>query len=82
MACGRPVVTTEIAGPAEDIIVYGAGIIAERNNVNSLADAILSILVDDDLKERMGRAARKLVEEKYQWPTLVVRIEQLYKDIL
>jgi glycosyltransferase involved in cell wall biosynthesis len=82
MACGRPVVTTEIAGPAEDILACGAGIIAERNDANSLADAILTILMNEGLGEQMGKAGRKLVEDKYEWSSVAARVEQLYKDIL
>jgi glycosyltransferase involved in cell wall biosynthesis len=82
MACGRPVVTTEITGPAEDIRSFGAGIVAESNSVNSLAASILSILLNDTLGEEMGRAGRKLAEEKYQWRNISGSIENLYKDIL
>jgi len=82
MACGKPVVSTEIVGVAEDIKRTGAGIIVERGNVESLAQAILDLLQNRDLAVKMGAVGRKLVEENYNWGEVAKRFEHVYRDLL
>ncbi|MCU0628955.1 MAG: glycosyltransferase family 4 protein [Methanoregulaceae archaeon] len=82
MACGRPVVTTDIAGMADDIKKTDAGIVVKVDDREALANAILKILQDKSLGRMMGSCGRRLVEEKYRWETVTEKIEQLYKDIL
>jgi glycosyltransferase involved in cell wall biosynthesis len=82
MAAGRPVITTEIAGPAEDILSWGAGIIVRRNSPSDLARAIKVLLEDDDLADQMGTRGRHLVEQKYQWHDIAEQIETIYTRLL
>lgn len=81
MACGRPVVATKIAGLADDITRSCSGTIVEPDDPGELATAILTILQDESLEQSMGENGRMLVREKYLWPVIAGRIEQLYKDI-
>ncbi len=82
MACARPVVTTKIAGMADDISRSGAGIVVNQDDPGELANAILAILLDESLERRMGKNGLLLVREKYQWQSVAERVEQLYKDIM
>jgi glycosyltransferase involved in cell wall biosynthesis len=54
MACEEPVIGTDIVGMAEDIRSCDAGKIVEPKNVDSLADAILDIITNEALAEKMG----------------------------
>jgi glycosyltransferase involved in cell wall biosynthesis len=82
MAAGRPVITTEIAGAADDIRSWGAGIVIERNNPSALARAIRTLLEDDDRADQMGARGRKLVEKRYQWRDIALQIEAIYYNVL
>jgi glycosyltransferase involved in cell wall biosynthesis len=82
MASGRPVITTEIAGAAEDIQSYGAGIVMRSESPDSLAMAITTILDDHDLAEKMGSRGRQVVEERYLWHDIAIRIEEIYNKLL
>lgn len=46
-----------------------------------LAQALITILEDDDLQERMGREARKRVEAVFSWDTIAKRYLTLYQKI-
>lgn len=82
MACGKPVVTTNITGLADKIQQRKAGIVVRPKDVNALGRAIVDILKDKDCALKMGTQARRLVEEEYAWNKIAKRIENLYLEIL
>ena len=58
MACGVPVVSFDCPWGPRTIISDGEdGILVENGNVNQLADAILKIITDDQLRTAMGSKA-------------------------
>jgi glycosyltransferase involved in cell wall biosynthesis len=67
MACGLPVIGTDI--PAMLSILergpHSGGIITERNNHRALAEAFRRLLKEPDLCRRLGRKARRNVEERF-----------------
>lgn len=81
MACGRPVVATDIAGMAEDIRKHGAGIVVSRGSASELAEAIIYLLQEERKAADMGASGRRLVEEKYSWHQVAGQMERLYKEL-
>lgn len=58
LARGLPVVSFDVRyGPRE--AVGGGGVLVEPGDVDAWADAVIALLVDDDRRERMSRAARE-----------------------
>ena len=53
------------------------GIIVEPKDVDALSDAIIRVLSDKKLKEKIERNARKKAE-RYSWDVTVTRLESLY----
>jgi glycosyltransferase involved in cell wall biosynthesis len=82
MACGLPVVGTDIAGVAADIQEMGAGIIVKPHDEAALAKAVLSILENEDLASQMGRAGRGLALERYTWKAVSRDIEKVYCELV
>jgi len=78
MACGRPVISTKITGVANDITDRGAGIVVEPENAKALAQAIRTILLDNNLADKMGAAGRSLVEEKYSSEKIADKMIKIY----
>lgn len=81
LACGKPVVTTEIVGVSKDVQNLNAGIVVKPRDVKNLADAIIRILQDDDLKRKMGKNGRK-VAEKYSWEKVAGVVEKIYTELV
>jgi len=79
MACGRAVVCTDVAGVAEAVAESGAGNVVEPSDSEALAAGIIAALGDSG---RMGRKARKLVEEGYSWGRVVSSIETAYEKLM
>ena len=81
-ACGRPVVTTDVPGCRHAIINGKTGILVPKANPDALADAILSLLNDQNLRKEMGRAGRALAEQEYDIRKIVNEHLQLYSKLL
>lgn len=81
LACGKPVVTTEIVGVSNDVHEFNAGVVVKPCDVKSLADAILGILQDSDLRRRMRKNGRE-VAEKYSWKKVAAMVEKIYTELV
>jgi glycosyltransferase involved in cell wall biosynthesis len=66
MACGIPIICTRAAEVASCFERNRAGIVVELE-MNQVADAIVQLLLNDPIREEMGRRALKIVEERYSW---------------
>jgi len=65
MACSKPVVATQHRG-CEDAVADGkTGFLVPIKNVGALANKIVLLLDDKQLRGKMGRAARELVERDF-----------------
>jgi glycosyltransferase involved in cell wall biosynthesis len=82
LACQTPVITTKIVGVASDLKKVKAGMVVPSKDPQKLAGAIIEILDDENLQKVMGSRGRKLVEEKYTWQSVALKMEKLYNAIL
>jgi len=80
MASGKPVVATENVGYNE-LLQPEESIVVPRKSPEALANAILKVLRDDQLRKRMGEAGRKKAL-KYSWDKIVPELEKIYLDVL
>ncbi len=65
MAMARPAVATRVRGCREVVVDGETGILVPPRDVSALADAIVRLLLDNELARRMGLAGRKRVEERF-----------------
>jgi len=66
-AAGRPVVTTPRTATAERVVCHGAGLVAEGDEADHLAESIGRLLADATLTRRLGAAGRVAAESTYDW---------------
>ncbi len=78
MACGLPVVATKFGGPPEVITDGENGRLVDPTDIESLATAITDLVRHPEQREKMGRAARRTIENSYSWEMLAKRHQQLY----
>lgn len=80
MAAGLPIVTTRIgiegieATPEREVVI--------ADDPTEAAGAVLRLLADPAARRRLGTAARRLVEERYDWPRCLAPLEALYAGLL
>ena len=65
MDAGLPVVATDVEGVEEVIEKEINGLLVPPEDTGALADALLRLIRDKSLRERMGELARQRVEEHY-----------------
>ncbi|MCZ6601854.1 MAG: glycosyltransferase family 4 protein [Planctomycetota bacterium] len=64
MASGLPVVVSSVAGAARDLVRHGEnGFVYPVRDVERLRSALHTILSQPALRERMGEASRRIIEE-------------------
>jgi len=83
MACGRPVLAicpegSELAG---EIRRAGAGIVVPPNDPERSAERVLDLLRSPDIREEMGRAGRRYVEERYSRSRIGDRYHALLETV-
>jgi glycosyltransferase involved in cell wall biosynthesis len=81
-SCARPVIATRVGGIPEVVLDGETGLLVEKENVSSLADAIVSLATDRELMTRMGQAGRRLVQQKYLWETCLDKMCELYDRLI
>jgi glycosyltransferase involved in cell wall biosynthesis len=65
MACGRAVIGPDAGGIPEFVENGGNGILYKMGDAVQLADAIISLLRNSDLRRRMGMAGRKVAVSRF-----------------
>lgn len=81
-ACEIPVVATSVGGLPEVIESEISGILVPPQNVEKTADAIERLIVDAELRHRMGKNGREKVVNMYNWKNNVKQMLDLYSNLL
>jgi glycosyltransferase involved in cell wall biosynthesis len=77
LACGRPVVGSDISGLGDMLENNGVGRSFHMGNHDDLSGALLALLTDQTRAAEMGRRGRAFVAECCSWPVIVDRLEAL-----
>jgi glycosyltransferase involved in cell wall biosynthesis len=82
LAAGRPVVATRVGG-VPDVVREGEdGFLVEPGATDELADRLVQLARDPELRERMGRQGRERVLPRYAVDRLVDDVDRLYRSLL
>lgn len=81
MAMGRPIIATDVGGNAEAVLHNETGFIIPPNNSELLAELILKLYADPEMRLSMGKKARKRAEEVFPLKLMVKKHEELYEEI-
>jgi glycosyltransferase involved in cell wall biosynthesis len=82
MACGLPVITSNIPANAAVIEHERNGLLFTVEDPASLADGVNSLIDSTDLRERLGKNARQTVEKQYGLDFIAERYIALYREML
>ena len=82
MACGRPVIASEVGGMLDTVIGGVNGLHVRPRDPDSIAAGIAMLLRDPALAQRFGEAGRERVCRDFTWRSVARRTEAVYQSLL
>ncbi len=79
---GIPSVVSNVGGIPEIIIDGENGYLVEPSNIESFTKKLESLIENKDLRERMGKNAKRIISEKFSEEKITSQIDELYKGVL
>ena len=80
MAAGKPVVAVRSGGPMETVLDGETGLLCEPTP-QAFAEAVARLISDPVEADRMGRAGRRRVREKFSLNAFGRRLEAVLTDV-
>ncbi len=82
MACATPVVATRAGALTEVLQLTGGGILAERDDPDSIAQAIRTLLGNTQARSSMAKRGRERVVETLAWPRIAQATAEIYAELV
>jgi len=77
-----PIVASRVGGVPEVILDGETGFLVPPGDEKSLADRMIKLLSDKNLRRKMGVAGRNFVVQEYNWEESTKKMRRFYKSIL
>ena len=81
-ACGLPIVTTDVPGCREVVNHEDNGLLVPVKNSIALAEALRDLLENSELRQRMGKRSREIVEKKFDVKIVIDATLSVYREAL
>lgn len=82
MAVGKPIVATRVGGIVDVVDDSDTGILVPPREPEALAQALITLLRNKDMRACMGQAGKKKVDERFSADTMVSKIQDLYEELM
>jgi len=82
LACGRPVVGSDITGVGDVLREANAGMAVTPENTRELAEAIIGLLQDKALRGQMGKNGREYAVENLSWDATARKLTRVYENVV
>jgi phosphatidylinositol alpha-mannosyltransferase len=73
-------VASDIPGYRE-VLDQAASVSVPPGDTAALVDAVCDLVSDEGRRERLGAAAREIAVERYAWPRIALRLEEIYAEV-
>ena len=81
-ASGIPVVGFDIGGVKEAVRNGETGLLVKAEESEALADSLIKLLDERDLRQRMGVNGRKFVVDNFTWDICAQKMLTVYREVL
>jgi glycosyltransferase involved in cell wall biosynthesis len=81
MACGKPIVASNVGAISEIVINGENGFLFEPENINDLTKKTIMLLNDKNLREKMGRLGENTISN-FSWENIALQTVTVYKGIV
>jgi glycosyltransferase involved in cell wall biosynthesis len=80
LACGLPVVATDIGGVRDYVGSGGAAMLTRPGSVDEMVEAIVEVTRDPDTRSRMSTDARREAA-RFSWPRVASQLSGIYESL-
>lgn len=81
MACGIPVISSELPEIKRIIATSDCGVLVNPNDPNDIADKINYLIDNPDIAEQLGRNGYNAVMQKYNWGNAEKKLFEIYEGL-
>jgi glycogen synthase len=81
MIHGLPIVASNVGGPAEILDHGRTGLLFPPRDIPALAEQLIAVLRDRDLRERIAHAGAEEARRTWTWPNLVAAMRRVYTEL-
>src|SRR3989338_8723846 len=81
MASGLAVIGTPVGGIPDFLKDGETGLFCKPGNPDDIADKMIKLLKNDELRNRLIDNGRRLVQEKYRWDIIASKFQDIYERI-
>jgi len=82
LACEKPVVASDISGIGDLLRDSNSGLSFTPDNPEELSKAIIKLLGDKQLRDKMGKNGRKLMVNNYSWEHTARKMIEVFRNLL
>lgn len=82
MACGLAAIATDYPGVRAVVDEGETGLLVPRGEASSVAGALVRLASEPAERERMGAAGRAKAQREWNWPSLVERMDDAYRQAI
>lgn len=77
-----PIASSAVGGPSEILAHERTGLLFEPQDVGALTNAILRLVKDPALRQRLGIAAAAEVRRRWLWPKVIEQFRAVYQEAI
>ncbi len=81
-AAGKAVIAGRSGGAAEAVVDGSTGLIVDPENVDELADALTTLLINNDLRQKLGSNGLRRVQFDFNWRSRAEALRRISEEIL
>lgn len=82
MLMAKPVIACDVTGSAELVVDGETGFLVSVKNPEMLADALSKLIASGDMRNQMGKNARKMVFEKFSMDAYVSGVSKIFEEVI
>lgn len=82
MACGLPVIITDVADNRKWVENGVNGFVVPIKDPKSLAEKIIYLLQNEDIRKQFGKINRKIIEERNNYYKEMEKMEDIYEELV
>ncbi len=81
MACGTPVIASEVGGLKYTVCHQKTGFLVSVNHAEALEERLLELSLKPDLRTQMGRIGRRRTRALFRWSRVTHLLEEVYHEV-